>query len=156
VATTEERMMIMGLCLQGILANPNLTGLQGGGWVDPETIARQLQANVELAHRYADKLMLPLPAATDAANIKRLSVTAYEVLRAAGELDDNDAPWGSGHADEDEVFDAVRAFYAMPDVVEVETLTPAMKLVRAVVMAGRFLNLVTLDPNQGDLFAGGN
>lgn len=86
MATTEERMMIMGLCLQGILANPRLTHVAENA----RRAETQLERNVQLAHAYADKL-LPMPGVTDAERIAGLTRIAYEVLRAADA--DNAASW---------------------------------------------------------------
>ena len=162
MATTEERMMIMGLCLQGILANPNHSTprtyfnpleMGAGGSVAgaPEPYSRlataaetaaQIEANVRLAHQYADRLMPP-PPVSDAEQIKRLTPLVYEALRAAGELEGHDEPWGNGHADEEEVFEAVSQCYFGGDVLN----TKAYRIVKAMVEVSR-------DPRQGDLFEG--
>lgn len=132
MATTEEQMMIMGLCLQGILANPSLTT---GGFTsnDPdvaqrgaEAAARELEHNIKLAHRYAAKLM-PLAEdrpEDDATIISRMTHQAYELLRT-GEVE-GAGTWGEFHhvrlsatGEEEEdpldgVFERVTRFYYDP------------------------------------------
>lgn len=83
---TTERMMIMGMCLQGLLANPSRTPLHRGDASAADfqaQIDKHIAANVLLAHRYADRLDPP-PEATDAQRIMKISRVAYEVVRASG------------------------------------------------------------------------
>jgi hypothetical protein len=75
-------MMIMGMCLQGILANPSLTGANGDPMTD-EQIGEQLEGNVRLAHRYAAKLEGPTPEAAAADRIAALTRFAYGAIVAA-------------------------------------------------------------------------
>lgn len=84
---TTERMMIMGMCLQGLLANSSRTAtvkLEAGGmrpFTEDERMA-QRQANVREAHQYAD-LLDPPPQMTDAHRIRSLARIAYTALIAA-------------------------------------------------------------------------
>lgn len=66
---TGERTMIMGLCLQGLLANTR---------TDPKDI----EGNVRLAHLYAAKLA-PEGGVQQAAQALELARIVYEGLRAA-------------------------------------------------------------------------
>lgn len=66
---TTDRMMIMGLCLQGLLANTR---------TDPTAV----DLNVGLAHRYAAKLA-PEGGIAEAAQALELARIVYEGLRAA-------------------------------------------------------------------------
>lgn len=129
MATTEEQMMIMGLCLQGILANPSRTSTM---IVDvasyamrertPAEVEEQINANVKLAHQYAAKLM-PQPPLDDAARLSKMTHQAYELLRT-GKVEGAGA-WGEFHhvrlgGTEDQeddlngVFERVTRFYYSP------------------------------------------
>lgn len=108
--TTEERMMIMGMCLQGLLANqgwaksfatdtrtiPNPNAdIIGSAAGEPKTIEEtfyrpmtddELTAQwaklIREAHRLANALA-PLPETTDAERIAAITKIAYEAVRAA-------------------------------------------------------------------------
>lgn len=106
---TTERMMIMGMCLQGLLANPDLS-------------RNSIESNIKLAHRYADALDPP-PALTAAQTIMALTRTAYGVLRAADaegagkwpSFDDARTSMLAQHADDlDGVFERVSRWFHDP------------------------------------------
>jgi len=84
VATLEERMMIMGLCLQGILANPTLSDHATLDAFGPQGAAIKRAELVHLAHQYADKLLNPPPQDTVVQKVVSLTRIAYEALRAVG------------------------------------------------------------------------
>lgn len=133
--TTEERMMIMGMCLQGILANPNYEPCPRRFFkddgpeekatvrIDHEKQAQQLADNIALAHRYAQALA-PLPETTTAEKVADLTRTAYEVLRAAEVLGSgfwppfDEARFGAGGEEAETtlmgVFERVRQAYGDP------------------------------------------
>lgn len=88
---TTERFMIMGMCLQGLLANPNVFD---GGFTsdrDPEVAKRgedyaeqQRAYVVKEAHRIAD-LLDPPATVTAAQEIAGLTRVCYEAIRVCYE-----------------------------------------------------------------------
>lgn len=130
MTTTEERMMIMGLCLQGILANPNLTRERPFKDMSPQStafLAAEIENNVKLAHRYADKLCPSPEVAQQAADLVNITRVAHAALIAAGYADDNDE-------DQSFVFQTVRIFYEDRDR---QPVTKEDKIMKAIVDASR-------------------
>lgn len=136
-----ERMMIMGMCLQGLLANPSLSGKMGKPMTQ-EDLAEQIAANIHLAHRYADALDPPHET-TDAERIAKLTRVAYEVLKAADAdgagkwLPFDEARVSAYNDDQDNVdgvFERVSRWYADPTGFP-ETIQD--RIIAAIVASGR-------------------
>jgi hypothetical protein len=116
---TTDRMMIMGLCLQGLLANPR-------------TDTTDVPGVVKLAHLYAAKLA-PEPPESQAAFAIKLSKIVYEAARVSG-IQDKDlvfpqpVDWppfeqaSSGQADDTAM---LAVFEAVADVLKGRTGGPS-------------------------------
>ena len=130
---TTERMMIMGMCLQGLLATPLY------GRVQDDADIKQV---IKLAHQFADALDPPAPV-TAAVDIAQLTRVAYGVLVAvdadgAGKWTPFDEARVSAYNDDqdnvDGVFERVSRWYADPTGFP-ETIQD--RIIAAVVAASR-------------------
>lgn len=133
---TTERMMIVGMCLQGLLANPSLLA------DDDMNHNLPVDRLVKIAHQIADRLDPP-QSVTDAERIARLTKTAYGVLVAADAdgagkwLPFDEARVSAYNDDQDRVdgvFERVSRWYADP-VGFPETIQD--RIIAAVVAASR-------------------